>query len=141
MCHAMNLAMKKWEWIDSNPTSKVAKERVHNEIIRWLTFEEELRLLDASPEWIREIIIFPLNTGLRREELIDLTWDRIDIVNKTFTILEQKNREKNTLPLNEKALEILIKRDKVGPLGTITFFTTKAGTGSIRTTCRGLFVP
>ncbi len=111
--HAMNLAMKEWEWVDSNPVSRVTKERVHNEIIRWLTFGEERCLLDASPKWLREIIIFALNTGLRREELIDLTWDRIDIANRTFTILEQKNRGKDTLPLNEKAMGILIKRNAV----------------------------
>lgn len=113
MGHAFNLAIKEWEWVNDNPVSKVSKEKVSNQIERWLTFEEEKRLLETSPYWLQEIILFCLNTGLRRGELIDLVWDRVDLERKTFTILEQKNKCKDTLPLNEKAIEILMARNKI----------------------------
>lgn len=127
MGHAYNLAMKEWEWIDSNPVAKVSKEKVNNEIIRWLTLDEERRLLEASPCWLREIILFALNTGLRQGEIIGLTWDRVDLLSKTFTILEQKNKGKDTLPLNEKAMEILIVRNKSRSIKSNFVFYNKHG--------------
>jgi integrase len=113
MGHAFNLASKEWEWIRENPVKKVSKEKVNNVIDRWLTFQEEERLLAASPEWLREIILFALNTGMRQGEILDLQWPMVDLSRKTVTILEQKNKGKDTLPLNASALEVLKRRGRV----------------------------
>jgi len=113
MSHAFNLAIKEWEWVRENPVKKVSKERVNNQVERWLTLEEETRLLAPSPKWLREIIIFAINTGLRRSEILDLKWPRVDLARRTITILEeQKNKGKDTLPLCEGALEVLKERSK-----------------------------
>jgi hypothetical protein len=69
LSHAFNLAIKEWEWIDFNPVSRVSRERVNNQVERWLTFEEQEKLLAVSPLWLREIIIFAVNTGWRRSEI------------------------------------------------------------------------
>lgn len=122
-----NLAIKEWEWARNNPVISVSKEKVNNQIERWLTLEEKDRLLTASPLWLQEIIVFSVETGLRRSELLDLTWDRIDLERKTLTILEQKNRCKDTLPLNEGALKILNDRIKVRPIKTDNVFYNKNG--------------
>src|SRR3989304_4814935 len=113
LSHAFNLAMKEWEWVDLNPVSKVSKEKVNNQIERWLTYEEEEKLLAASPHWLQEIIIFAVNTGLRQGEILDLAWDRVDLFRRTVTILEQKNKGKDTLPLNNKAMDVLKARARV----------------------------
>jgi hypothetical protein len=49
-----------------DPGHKVSKEKVRNLIERWLTAEEEQRLVATSPSWLQEIIIFAINTGLRQ---------------------------------------------------------------------------
>ena len=41
LSHAYNLALREWEWVDSNPVSRVSKEKVNNHVERWLTYEEE----------------------------------------------------------------------------------------------------
>jgi len=107
MSHAFNLAIRDWGWVKENPVKKVSKEKVNNQIERWLTNDEEKRLLASSPQWLKEIIVFALNTGLRQSEILNLHWSQIDFKRKTLTILEQKNKEKDTIPLNKKALEIL----------------------------------
>lgn len=127
MGHAFNLAIKEWEWVKDNPVSKVSKEKVNNQIERWLTFEEEKRLLEASPHWLQEIILFCLKTGLRRSDLIDLVWDRVDLERKNFTILEQKNKCKDTLPFNDGAMEILMARNKVRSIKSNYVFYNKNG--------------
>jgi integrase len=110
--HAFNLAIKEWEWAKENPVAKVSKEKVNNQIERWLTVEEENKLLGSSPGWLQEIILFAINTGLRQGEILDLKWPQVDLTRKTITILEQKNQGRDTLPLNEKALNILKGRSK-----------------------------
>jgi integrase len=127
MGHAYNLAIREWEWCKDNPVSKVSKEKVNNLIERWLTYEEEAELKASSPKWLREIIAFAVNTGLRQGEIIDLTWPRVDLFRKTITILEQKNRGKDTLPLNEESLEVLKERAKIRHIQTNHVFYNKIG--------------
>ena len=110
MGHAFNLAMKEWEWVKDNPLMRVRKERVNNKIERWLSLDEEQKLLAASPFWLQEIITFAIHTGLRQGEIMDLKWSQIDSRRKTVIILEQKNRSVDTLPLNATALGVLTKK-------------------------------
>jgi hypothetical protein len=58
--------MMEWEWVTDNPEFRIAKEKVRNGIKRWLTPEEEQRLLAASPPWLQEIVMFALHTRMRR---------------------------------------------------------------------------
>lgn len=107
--------------------SKVSKEKVNNLIERWLTFEEEERLLSQSPKWLQEILVFGIETGLRQGELLNLQWPQVDLFRKTLTILEQKNKGKDTLPLSEKALEILKARAKVTHITSSYVFSNSKG--------------
>lgn len=125
--HAYNLAMREWEWVDSNPVSRVSKEKVNNKVERWLTHDEEQRILALSPAWLREVVIFAINTGLRQGELMNLTWDRVDLFRKTLTILEQKNKGKDTLPLNAQAMEVLKARHKVRSIKSNRVFFNSEG--------------
>ncbi|HUI67399.1 MAG TPA: tyrosine-type recombinase/integrase, partial [Nitrospirota bacterium] len=113
LSHAFNLAIKEWEWIDYNPVSRVSRDRVNNQVERWLTCEEQEKLLAVSPSWLREIIIFAVNTGWRRSEILALKWEKVDLSRKTLTILEQKNKGKDTQPFNEQVLEVLKARHKI----------------------------
>lgn len=113
MSHAFNVAIKDWEWIKENPVRNVSREKVRNTMERWLTFEEQEKLIKVSPQWLQDIILFAVNTGFRQSEILDLKWQQIDFSRKTITIFEQKNQEVDTLPLNENASAVLYKRKKV----------------------------
>jgi integrase len=115
--HALNLA-EEWEWIVRAP--KIRIERVHNKIERWLTAEEEKRLLEVSPSWLRDIIIFALNTGMREDEILSLKWPQVDGTRRTVTVLYSKNKEKRTIPINKTVLAILTERFKPNnPVGYV----------------------
>lgn len=125
--HAFNLAIKEWEWVRENPVGKVSREKVNNFIERWLTPDEESRLLALSPEWLRDIIIFAINTGLRQGEILNLKWPLVDLFRKTITILEQKNNDRDTLPFNERTLEVLKSRAKVRHIASSLVFYNSNG--------------
>ena len=127
---AFNLAVREWEWLKDNPVSRVQKERETNEVDRWLTEEEERRLLGNSPDWLRKIIVFALNTGLRQDELLSLEWNRVNLLRKTIIIQKTKNNRPNTLPLNSIALNVLLKKHecKVRNLKNDLVFSSQVGT-------------
>ena len=127
LSHAYKLAMLEWEWVTDNPVLKITKEKVRNQIERWLTPEEEQRLLAASPPWLQEIILFALHTGMRQSEILNLQWPHVDLARRTLTILEQKNGSRDTLPLNATAVEILQARAGVRSISIAYVFFNEAG--------------
>ncbi|WP_241840651.1 site-specific integrase [Fictibacillus sp. S7] len=43
---------------------------------------------NTSPRGIRNVLMFKLlaTTGMRRQELVDLTWEQVDLVSQTIKI-------------------------------------------------------
>ena len=124
---AFNLAIDEWEWIKSKPFPKIPYEKEDNERDMWLTEDEEERLLGNSPEWLREIIVFALNTGLRQGELLSLEWPRVNLFRKTILIQKTKNGKPKTLPLNKIALDVLNRRLKVKSIKNDLVFFNRNG--------------
>ncbi len=126
---AFSLAVKEWEWLKENPASKIPKEKVNNERDKWLKVDEERRLLANSPEWLKEIIVFALNTGLRQDELLSLEWSRVDLERRTILLVKTKNGKPRTIPLNQNALEVLKQKseEKVRSLKSDNVYTSKEG--------------
>lgn len=79
--HLINIAKKRNKFVGDNPVSQVKFLEENNQIERILTFEEEVRLLSASPPHLRPIIVTALNTALRKSEILHLRWENVDLVN------------------------------------------------------------
>ena len=62
--------------------------------------DEEARLLDSCPSWLRELVVFALHSGMRLGEILSLTWTGVDLFRRTVTVFESKNGERRTVPLN-----------------------------------------
>jgi len=121
MKKAFNLAIREWEWVKDNPVSKVSMEEENNARDRWLSEEEEMRLMEVCPAWLRELVVFALNTGMRIGEIISLEWRGVDLFRKTVTVFKSKNKELRTIPVNQTAFEILKNRSKVKSISGLVF--------------------
>ena len=101
-------AMREWEWIETMPSfrtyAKGSKVRV-----RWLTHAQAEAVLGRLPEHQREVVLFALATGLRQRNILDLTWDRVDLERRIATIGEgdTKNADALGVPLNDIAVSVL----------------------------------
>ena len=125
--HAFNLAMREWEWCRENPMHRVSMEPVRNEVDRWLTADEEARLLAASSPWLQEIIRFALNTGMRQGEILNLQWEDVDFTRGTLIVMKSKNGTRRTIPLNSTVYELLSAKQAATGTSCGPVFTSPLG--------------
>lgn len=125
---AFNLAFREWEWCQKNPVLSVSMEREPMGRDRWLTIEEEDRLVAACTAWLREVVVFALGTGMRMGEILSLTWRAVDQPRRIVTVFQSKNGERRALPLNQTVLNVLKERAKVRSLHTDLVFPSQAQT-------------
>ena len=129
-----NLARKRWKWVRENPVSdgdlsfSVGNRNARD---RWLTMEEEQTLLQkaTNPVWLRSLLVTALHTGMRRGELLALTWKDIDFPKRLVRVERSKNGEKRSIPMSQTLYETL-KAVKVrvisGPLFPIAVRSLRA---------------
>ena len=113
---AFNLACREWEWAKDNPVCRVSMEREQNTRDRWLTDDEEQRLLAASAPYVRDLILFAINTGMRRGEILSLTWAGVDLTRRTVTVFKSKNGERRTIPANQAVMDLLLEKRRLKEL-------------------------
>jgi integrase len=119
---AFNLAVREWEWCSENPVSKVSMERENNQRDRWLSVEEEARLLQGCAPWLHDLVTFALHTGMRMGEILDLTWRGVDFSRRTVMVVRSKNGERRTIPVNDTGMAVLRQKSKVRSLRTDVVF-------------------
>jgi integrase len=110
---AFNLACREWEWAKDNPVCRVSMEREHNTRDRWLSDEEEHRLLAAAAPYVRDLVLFAINTGMRRGEILSLTWAGVDLSRRTVTVFKSKNGERRTIPANQAVMDLLLEKGQL----------------------------
>jgi len=112
-----NLACGEWEWLDQSRVGSVSLEVGVAKRDRWITAQEEDQILACCPDWLKEVVVFALNTGMREGEIVDLSWKGgVDLFRRTITVLRSKNDEKRTIPMNAKVCEMLREKAKVRQL-------------------------
>ena len=97
---------KDWGYIAQVPKIKLFKE--NNQRVRYLTDEEEKKLLEVSPEPLKSIIIIALNTGMRQGEILNLRWRDIDIKEGIIIIQDSKSKEKRIIYMNETTKDVFL---------------------------------
>jgi integrase len=125
---AFNLARHEWEWCTDNPVCRVSMEKENNTRDRWLTVEEEQRLLAAAAPWLRELVVFALYTGMRMGEILALTWAGVDLFRRTVTVFRSKNGERRTIPVNATVLDLLKHKYATRPRTTDIVFHSQTDT-------------
>jgi integrase len=139
--HAFKKAVREWEWVSENPVEKVPGEKINNARDRWLTLDEEKRLIDAcviyatgkgnvmvAHYWLQEIVVFALNVGMRQDEILSLSWPDVDLFRRTATVMKSKNGEKRTIPLNRKAFAVLKAKARGREITKGYVFASEVGT-------------
>jgi integrase len=106
-----------WNLIAKNPLNGIKVLQVPQTLERILDPSEELRLISACDQirsrFLRSAITMALNTGMRRGELMSLTWDHIDFTRSVVRIVNAKSQSGNrSIPLNRRAHTILTELER-----------------------------
>jgi len=106
----------------SNPVKRVKLFHENNERVRFLDHHTEypkfLKAISDGPWYLKPMCLVDLNTGLRRGNLLRLSWNQVDFTRRIITIGSQtKNGRPLMLPMNNTVLSELKKlRDVTGGL-------------------------
>ncbi len=124
--HMFNMA-ERWELHrGANPVRLVKFLPEDNLQFQTLSEDEEQRLLAASPPYLREMILFALNIGLRTNEIFNLKWEEVDIEEKRIKMQVKKTRRPLSLPLNDTAFGVIESRHAIQH-GPYVFYSPMTG--------------
>ncbi len=82
-----------------------------NQLPAWYRATQSLKADESKiAETVSDLLVFLLFTGLRRSEALLLTWDRVDLDDKSIYIPDPKNHEPHTLPLSDFLYDMMSER-------------------------------
>ena len=99
MKKSFNVAIREWEWCQENPVNKIKMEKVPRGRVRYLTEGDFQKIYNACPDWSQPILIFARYTGLRMSNVLELTWEQVDLNSRKVLVQETKNGEPLSIPL------------------------------------------
>jgi integrase len=126
---AFTTAVKEWGWMDDNPMRKVTKPKESRGRVRFLSDDERLRLLKACKEssnpYLYIVVVLALSTGMRQGEIMNLTWDTVDLTQGRAILHETKNGERRAIAITGHALETLKELNKARRIDCNLLFPAK----------------
>ena len=98
------------EWLREVP--KIPTKKVQAKPRNWLTHEEWERLHRHLPPHQQDMALFAIETGLRKANVLGLTWDRVDLTRKVVWVEGEDTKAGQALvvPLSTEAVKVLQKR-------------------------------
>jgi integrase len=109
--HVFTIGIKEFGWIESSPVSKITKPREPGGRVRFLSDEERGRLLYACKHsynpFLYIVVVLALSSGMRLSEIMNLSWQKVDLQRKQIVLEKTKNKTHRTIPLASLALELL----------------------------------
>jgi len=101
----------KWDWLDANPFAHVELPKTTSNR-KALTLDEVQKLLEAVDEpWYMNYLQFLLYTGCRRNEVLFLKWDDIDMKRWTLRVRADKVSRILELPINKGLQRVIQSMD------------------------------
>lgn len=131
LSHAFRIAVQEWGWLDDNPMRKVSKPGEPSGRVRYLSNSERKRLLDACKDsknpYLYIVVVVALATGMRQGEIMNLTWDCVDLEKGRVTLHETKNGERRVVTISGYALELLNELECKRRIDTHLLFPARKG--------------
>ncbi|MCB4811066.1 site-specific integrase [Methylovorus menthalis] len=96
-----------WEWIANCPNIPMLKEPAKR--VRWITREQAEILLGLLPRHQQPMMIFALETGLRRNNVTHLEWSQVDLERRVAWIHPDQAKAEKAIgvPLSDQSVVLL----------------------------------
>ena len=112
LSHVINTARREWDIHIENPLSLVRRPKSNRGRERRLNGNEQELLFKEICENSRNLYLLPvvqlaIETGMRRGELLQLEWSRVDLERRVIRLIDTKNGDGRSVP---GVSDILCKR-------------------------------
>jgi integrase/recombinase XerC len=108
----------RWKLATENPFKNISLVPIPEQQPTYLSKDEFRKLLSVVSEgWLRELLVVAVSTGLRRGELINLTWKDIDFPRRLLYIHSKDNfrtklGRRRSVPMGKAVFELLCERSR-----------------------------
>ena len=106
-----------WDMVEEEAHKRIQRVKFlpeNNKRLRFLSKEESQALIDACGPHLRPIVVTALNTGMRKEEILSLEWDKHVDLKHGFILLDvTKNGDRREIPINQtlrQTLQRIVRR-------------------------------
>jgi integrase len=93
-----------WNMVEEETLKRVRRVKLlteNNKRLRYLSKEECQSLINACDQHLRPVVITALNTGARKEEILSLKWDNVDLKHGFILLDRTKNGDRREIPIND----------------------------------------
>jgi integrase len=103
----------KWGFIPRNPFQGVKQLKIPQMRPVFLTKEEFAQVTATITQpWFRELVTFAVMTMMRAGEIVNLSWESVDLPNKVIQVentvdFRTKSRRSRTIPMNDWVYQLL----------------------------------
>ena len=121
------------------PTALVRLPKMPRSRDRRLKRGEEKRLIETARSYgrhgeeIADLILFAVETAMRRTEILSMRWEHVDLKNRVALLPKTKNGEPREVPLSPRAVSILKTRKR--DLGPVWSFKPDSVTRAFERVC------
>lgn len=120
LASVIEIARREWGWLKDSPLKDVKKPTKPPHRDRLISGDEVERLISAlgyyeglpietKQQQIAIAFLFALETAMRAGEIVELTWDRVNLQKRFVSLAETKNGDSRNVPLSNRAAELLQK--------------------------------
>lgn len=131
----MTYGVRECGWIVDNPCLRVAKFKESKGRDRVASRDECIKLLEecknSRNEHLLPVVLLAITTGMRRGEILGLTWDCIDLERQMISLKETKNGKPRTVSIVGQTLDLLKNHHAKRNTNTPYVFPAKKRFGKI----------
>lgn len=102
-----------WGYAHRNPVKEVRLFKEERTPIQILTTEEREKLFQASPGYLKPILLMALKTGMRHGEILKLKWKEVDLAHETISVTHTKSKKLRQIPIHPELDAALRELPKV----------------------------
>lgn len=116
--------------LETNPCRKVKKLTENNERKRYLSVEEEERLMNVltgKRVHLKPLITLAIHTGMRRGELLNLKWENVDFARGIIHVTHTKTNKDRDIPMNSVVMQVLLELQSQTKQQEFVFNNSKTG--------------
>lgn len=103
-----SLCKREWQLIKQSPFEFFKMPAVDDKRVRFLEPGQFEQLLFTCPDWLKPMVVLARYTGMRRGNILNLTWSQVDLQQRVLNLEHTKNGQRLTVPLCETSYNGLV---------------------------------